>query len=164
MLAFFDTNILVYALDERSGARHAPAYALLEQHLLDGTLVISTQVLQECYSVLTRKVGFPPEQAITALTALADEPVVPSSAAFVLRSMAMANRSQLSMWDALIVEAALDAGCSTLFTEDLQPGQRFGPLTVVNPFLPTAHEAQATYAAPAAAASRRGHRPAATRR
>lgn len=161
VLAFFDTNILVYALDERSGERQRPAYALLEQHLLAGTLVISTQVLQECYSVLTRKIGFPPERAIAAMTALAEEPVVASSAAFVLRAMATAHRSQLSMWDALIVEAALDAGCSLLFTEDLQHGQRFDALTVVNPFLPTAHEPPARYGAaavPATGNPRRGRR------
>lgn len=141
MSTFFDTNLIVYALDPGAGQRHAIADSLLAQHLLAGSLVISTQVLQETYSVLTRKKGVAPELAFKGLSTFARGTVVPANADFVLRSMAACQRLQLSIRDALIVQAALDAGCDTLLTEDLQTGRRFGPLEVVNPFDPAAHEA-----------------------
>ncbi|HSW05966.1 PIN domain-containing protein [Aquabacterium sp.] len=140
MSTFFDTNVLVYAFDRGAGQRHAVADAVLAQHLIARTLVISTQVLLETYSVLTRKKGVRPDVALTGLSALAQEKVVPASADFVLRSMATSQRHQLSIWDALILQAALDAGCDALLSEDLQAGQRFGTLEVVNPFAPGAHD------------------------
>jgi predicted nucleic acid-binding protein len=138
--AFFDTNVIVYAFDPPSGLRHACALGLVEQHALADTLVISTQVLQESYSVLTRKRGVPAEVARTGLTRLASQQVVPSSAAFVLEAMAFAEQQQLSIWDALVVTAAIEARCDTLFTEDLQNSRRYGDLEVVNPFQLGAHE------------------------
>jgi len=84
--------------------------------------------------------GVRPDVALTGLSALAKEKVVPANADFVLRSMAASQRHQLSIWDALILQAALDAGCDTLLSEDLQTGQRFGTLEVVNPFAPGTHD------------------------
>ena len=143
MKAFFDSNVIVYAFDPTAGLRHARAFNLVEQHALAGNLVISTQVLQESYSVLTRKRGVSPEVARTGLTQLAGQQVVPSSAAFVLEAMAFAEQQQLSIWDALVVTAALEARCDVLFTEDLQSGRRYGSLEVVNPFQLGAHETAA---------------------
>lgn len=147
MSTFFDTNLIVYALDPGAGQRHVIADKLLAQHLLAGSLVISTQVLQETYAVLTRKKGLAPELAFKGLSAFARGTVVPANADFVLRSMAASQGLQLSIWDALIVQAALDAGCDTLLTEDLQAGRRFGSLQVVNPFNPAAHEADPAWPA-----------------
>ena len=50
---------------------------------------------------------------------------------------AFAEDHRLSFYDALIIAAALEAGCDTLFTEDMQHGRKFGGLTIVNPFLET---------------------------
>jgi predicted nucleic acid-binding protein len=138
--AFFDTNIVVYAFDPPSGLRHARALSLIEQHAKADTLVISTQVLQESYSVLTRKRGVPSPVARAGLTRLSAVHVVSSSAAFVLAAMAFAEQQQLSIWDALVVTAAIEARCDVLFTEDLQSGRRYGDLEVVNPFQLGAHE------------------------
>ena len=143
MRAFFDTNIVVYAFDPPSGLRHARALSLIEQHAKADTLVISTQVLQESYSVLTRKRGVSAEVARKGLTQLAGQHVVPSSAVFVLEAMAFAEQQQLSIWDALVVTAAIEARCDVLFTEDLQSGRRYGNLEIVNPFQLGAHEAAA---------------------
>ena len=141
MRAFFDTNIIVYAFDPPAGLRHARALNLVEQHSLENNLVISTHVLQESYSVLTRKRGVPAEVARSGLTQLAAQQVVPSSAVFVLEAMAFAEQQQLSIWDALVVTAAIESRCDVLFTEDLQSGRRYGNLQVVNPFQLGAHEA-----------------------
>jgi predicted nucleic acid-binding protein len=139
--AFFDTNVIVYAFDPPSGLRHACALSLVEQHALADTLVISTQVLQESYSVLTRKRGVPAEVARAGLARLGSQQVVPASGAFVLEAMAFAEQQQLSIWDALVVTAAIEARCDVLFTEDLQRGRRYGDLEIVNPFQLGAHEA-----------------------
>lgn len=140
MSHFFASNVLVYALDATQGMRHAVADALLERHITARTLVISTQVLQETYAVLTRKKRLPADAVAEALEVFRRERVVPADADSVLRAFALAQRHQLSPWDALIVQAALDARCTTLLTEDLQPGMRFGELQVVNPFEQAAHE------------------------
>jgi predicted phosphoadenosine phosphosulfate sulfurtransferase len=71
----------------------------------------------------------------------------PSCGAFALHSA--------SSWDGLVVQAALDAGCAKLYTEDMQAGQRFDDLEVVNPFAGEAHQPRAMYAAVKAAGKRR---------
>jgi predicted nucleic acid-binding protein len=140
MRCFFDTHILVYLHDPRDSRKQECARELLTQHLLAGSFVISTQVLQEFCATVLRQRLLPPEIALDTAQQLASEDVRPTTADTVLLGVALAQRHQLSIWDGLIVQAALDAGCTTLFTEDLQDGQRFGALQVVNPFLPSAHE------------------------
>ena len=138
--AFFDTNVVVYAAYRTPDLRHVTAQNLLERHLEEGSMVVSTQVLQETYSVLTRKMRLSGPAVLAYVTHLASQEVVPSSASFVLRALALAQRHQLSAWDALMVQAALESNCAVLYTEDLQAGMRFGELEVVNPFKLQAHE------------------------
>lgn len=135
MTTFFDTNIVVYAVDRSEPRKQPIADALLHRHLGERTLVTSTQVLQETYNVLTRKKSLPPSEAIGYVRELTRREVVPSNVEFVLRALSLCASARLSVWDALIVQAALDARCTTLLTEDLQPGMRFGDLEVVNPFV-----------------------------
>jgi len=143
--AFFDTNVIVYAHDRMDHAKRERACALLEAHALDGTLTVSTQVLQESYGALIRKSLVEPSRALFAIEKLAASRVVGSNADFVLDALRLSHRFQLSVWDALIVQAALAAGCGTLFTEDMQAGQRFGELEVVNPFSDAVHEPRAKW-------------------
>ncbi|MEO7851006.1 MAG: PIN domain-containing protein, partial [Rubrivivax sp.] len=112
-----------------------------------GTLTVSTQVLQESYVSLIRKNRLEPAHALRLVDAVAANHVVPADAASVLRGLKLSQRYGLSAWDGLIVQAALDSGCTTLYTEDLQAGQRFGQLEVVNPFADTAHEARSAHVA-----------------
>ena len=155
MNCFFDTNVIVYAYDPGAGLKQVRAHELLEQHASDRTITISTQVLQETYSVLVRKRYLDPAQALRVLDGLSEGRVVPADAASVLRGLQLSQRYQLSPWDGLIVQAALDAGCTTLFTEDLQAGQRFGELEVVNPFVDAVHEPRAAFPASAPAKRKR---------
>ncbi|MEO8298463.1 MAG: PIN domain-containing protein [Burkholderiales bacterium] len=141
MKTFFDTNVLVYAVDPSAGLKHAQADALMARHMQERTLVLSTQVLQEGYSVLTRKKQVPADTALDVVSTWAEEAVVPASVDLVLAGLALSRRYQMSMWDGLIVQAALQAGCGVLLSEDLQAGMRFGDLEVVNPFVLGAHEA-----------------------
>jgi len=137
---FFDTNVLVYVFDRAEPRKQARAQELVTAHMTRRDMVISTQVLQELYVTLTRKKQLGVADALEVVTTFAQERVVPASADTVLRAVALSQQRQLSAWDALVLQAALDAGCDTLFSEDFQAGARFGELTVVNPFALAAHE------------------------
>ena len=161
MNAFFDSNIVVYAYDRREIRKQARAIDLMAAHARNATLTISTQVLAESYSILLRKRLLKPEDALAALEALVVGRVVSADAASVLRGLQLSQRYQLSSWDGLIVQAALDAGCTMLFTEDMQAGQRFGELEIVNPFDDAVHDPRAAW--PALAAKKAARKPAAKR-
>ena len=134
MLAFFDTNVLVYCTDSSSPAKQARARSLVAEHASTGEAVISTQVLIELFHSLTRKQKIPPALAQSLVLGFAEWPVISSDAALVTAAVDKSIQWQLSIWDAMVVEAALRSGAATLYTEDLNAGQRFGGLTVVNPF------------------------------
>ena len=134
-LRFVDTNVLVYLFDGDAPGKQEVARRILTDRPED--LVLSIQVLGEFYVSVTRKLAEPlaPESARNAvadLCALSVRPILPS---LVLTAVQRSQTSQISYWDALIVESAIDAGAEVLLTEDLQHGQRFGRLRVVNPFL-----------------------------
>jgi predicted nucleic acid-binding protein len=145
MKAFFDTNIVVHAHDRAAGAKRDRAAALIEAHVRSATLVISTQVMIESYNALLRAALLDPAGALEIVEALADEHVVATDAALVLRALRLSQHHQLSHWDGLIVQAALDAGCGTLFSEDMQAGRRYGDLEIVDPFVAVAHEVAAMH-------------------
>ena len=127
---FVDTNALLYLLsDDEAKADRAEA-------LLAGRIVISVQVLNEFLNVTRRKMklAWPGvEQALTDVQRFAD--VRPLTLATHSQGLALAKRYQLNVYDAMIAAAALEAGCTTLASEDFSRGQRFdGRLTVRNPF------------------------------
>lgn len=160
---FFDTNVIVYAYDPGDAIRHERALQAVGNAMRQRRLVISTQVMQEFYDVVVRKRFMQPADALAALRLLADHTVVPSSAESVLRALALQQRYRVSVWDALILQAALDARCQVLFSEDLQDGQCFESadgsglaVEAVNPFArpaekpgPAVHEPPAIYRAAA---------------
>ena len=140
MSFFFDTNVLVYVFDRAESIKQARAQELVTAHMTARDMVLSTQVLQELYVTLTRKKQLGAADALEVVTTFAQERIVPASADLVLRGLALSQQRQLSAWDALIVQAALQAGCTTLYSEDFQNGARFDELVVLNPFLLQAHE------------------------
>ncbi len=149
MSCFFDTNVLVYVFDRAEPHKQALAQQLVTEHMSARDMVLSTQVLQELYVTLTRKKRLGAADALEVVTTFAQERIVPASADTVLRGLALGQRDhqrhQLSAWDALILQAALDAGCTTLFSEDFQTGAQFDDLVVVNPFAPQVHAPKAVY-------------------
>ncbi len=134
--AFVDTNVLVYQVDRGEPEKRRTAIRLLREW--QGELVVSSQVLQEFYTAVTRRLEppMPAAEAEAMCRAQAELPVVSTDAALVLGAIGLSQRFQISLWDALIVSAAQESACSVLFSEDLQHGQRFGSVEVVNPFLP----------------------------
>jgi predicted nucleic acid-binding protein len=130
LTAFFDTNVIIYTItdDPRGDAARIC--------LSDGG-VVSAQVLNEFVRVARKKLRLDwaiIETALDELRALVDEvrPVALSTHEFAL---SFAKRDGIDIYDALILAAAIEAGCATLFSEDFQHGRRFGELTIVNPFL-----------------------------
>lgn len=133
---FLDTNVLVYRMDPADPRKRAIADAITPG-AQGGPLVVSTQVLIELYSVLTRKLRATVsiDEAQAAVAALAGVPTVPADAALVRAAVALSRSAQLSIWDAMIVAAAQAGRCTRLLTEDLSHGVTFGSVTVENPFL-----------------------------
>ncbi len=129
---FIDTNVLVYLFDHDAPAKKALAEAVFREP----NLRLSTQVLQEFYVTVTRKLARPlsPVQALQAVQHFQTYPVTVISSALVTRSIQRSIDSQLSLWDSLIVETALAENADRLVTEDLQDGWRIDGMQVWNPF------------------------------
>jgi len=137
MSTFFDTNVLVVAVDAGDPVRQNIAIERLSRAIKEDSVVISTQVLQEFYNVTTRKLK-PPLSALEAanqISQLCEFEVMGATADSVLAAADLAQKHQLSWWDALILESALRANASVLVSQDGQHGQRFGKLVIENPFL-----------------------------
>lgn len=137
MIGFFDTNILVYSVDGREPQKQKTALTLYAQAVMDGSFAISTQVLAEFYNATVKgpKPLLQRDEARIQVQTLARQRVAPTTAAMVVAATGHVERYQLQWWDAMVLEAALSVGASTLYSEDFQHGQRFGGVTVVNPFL-----------------------------
>jgi predicted nucleic acid-binding protein len=134
---FIDTNILVYSQDIHDEIKHQTAEKLLTQLWTSGLGVLSTQVLQEFYSVATRKLRPPltPTQARQVVLDYSEWCRVDTDPLLIISASRLSELHSINFWDALIVEAALRVGASELASEDLHHGHRFGEVTVRNPFL-----------------------------
>jgi len=133
---FLDSNLFVYLYDSSEPAKRRIAAQVVEEEILADRAVVSSQVLQEFYVSVTRRLD-PPlahADAYRAVEALAGLRVVLPSTALILAAIQRSAQDTLSFWDALIVEAALSAECTRLLSEDMQDGRRFGTMEVSNPF------------------------------
>lgn len=131
MTSFADTNVAAYALDNGEPAKQQIARALLGASPRPRT---SPQVLRELYVVARAKLGLTATDAAAAVRALSPTVAVVEDAALVVLAVAASQRWQLSLWDALIVEAARRAGSATLLSEGFQHGMDFDGVVVENPF------------------------------
>jgi predicted nucleic acid-binding protein len=127
---FFDTNVLLYAFRELD-PRNQTARKLLG----DGG-VTGVQVLNEFVAIVRRKLGFSWKEVLESLAAIRTlcPSVTPLTLEIQERALRIAQRYGYHIFDALVIAAALDAGSSTLYTEDMQDGQRIETLTIRNPF------------------------------
>jgi predicted nucleic acid-binding protein len=132
---FVDTNILVYAHDFGTGAKHERARTLIEKLWSSGGGVLSTQVLQELCINLRRKTARPLsiEETRRLIEDYSSWDVVVNTADSVLQALTIESRHKVSFWDALKLQAAGSAGAAVLYSEDLAEGQTYGSVRVVNP-------------------------------
>jgi predicted nucleic acid-binding protein len=133
---FVDTNILVYAEDRDAKRKHDRARDLVVELWRSGDGVVSVQVLQEFYVTVTRKLKKPlaPSRALEIVEQYLTWTVVENTGGLLTAAIDLQQKAQLSFWDAMVVQAAIEGGCNRLYSEDLNAGQRFGSVVVVNPF------------------------------
>ena len=133
---FLDTNVLVYAYDRRDPVKQSKAVELLSTYIQEQTATVSAQVLGEFFNTVTRRIPepLPAEEAQEAVYAISALPVVALNLALVRRAISTHRRYGISYWDALIIAAAESASCARILTEDLNPGQSYHGIVVVNPF------------------------------
>ena len=131
---FLDTNVLIYAHDARDPRKRACARELLRRLLRERRGVLSVQVLQEFFAAATRKLGMPSEVARLNVSSYARFDVVSLSVPDVIAAIDLHRLHHFSIWDALIVRAALNGACTTLHSEDLQDGRAIDTLVVRDPF------------------------------
>ena len=131
---FIDSNVLVYLFDETDLEKYHRARVLVNRLVDDKSGCISYQVVQETLNVITTKLGISHRRVVEFM----DETLAPlwqidPSSELYLRALELRERYGFSFYDSLIVAAALEAGCTRLYTEDMQHGQQIHGLTIENP-------------------------------
>ena len=131
---FIDTNVLVYADDARDPRKQTRARDLVRRLLRERRGVLSLQVLQEYFAAATRKLGLASADARRRVEVYSRFDVVALRLPDLLAAIDLHRLHKLSVWDALVVRAALNGSCTTLHTEDMQAGYAIERLTISNPF------------------------------
>jgi predicted nucleic acid-binding protein len=134
---FVDTNILVYAYDISAGEKHEIAKKEVAALWNSGQGLISTQILQELYVTLTKKVSKPIGPDITKLIIqdLLQWKVVINDGTSILEAIEIQKQHRFGFWDALVVQAAIKGEAGVLLSEDFEPGRSLDGLTIRNPFI-----------------------------
>jgi predicted nucleic acid-binding protein len=135
---FLDTNVFVYELEVSEPEKSAKAAELIRSAIKARRGVVSYQVVQEFFNVAFKKFAKP--LSVIEAEEYFSKTFVPllavdSSPRLFREAIRIKSQHRLSWYDALIVAAALEAGCEILYSEDLQSGWKFDGLRVVNPFL-----------------------------
>jgi predicted nucleic acid-binding protein len=133
---FIDTNILVYAYDASAGAKHSGAQQILAELWNSGLGVVSTQVLEEFFVTVTRKLPKPIDlsQAREIVSDLLKWEAVTIDGDTILDAIDIHRDHGISFWDSLILATAASAGCTVLYSEDLSSGRIVGRINIKNPF------------------------------
>jgi predicted nucleic acid-binding protein len=132
---FLDTNVLVYAADASNPRRQERARTLVRDAYRHRHGCLSTQVLQEFFTVVTRKAGVVAADARAQMVKFCELNVVQVDQELVLSAVDLHMIHGFSLWDALIVKSAVVAGCRHLFSEDLQHDRVVDGVRITNPFL-----------------------------
>lgn len=135
-LQFLDTNILIYAHDESGGRKRDIAANLVRRLWVERQGCVSTQVLQEFYVTITRKVLQPlsADEASEVIDQLASWRMHRPDPKDILSAIRVHTRYGIAFWDAMIIQSASRLGCEVVWSEDLSEGQRYGDVLVRNPF------------------------------
>ncbi len=127
---------MLYIYDERDPSKQLNARSLFVKNTEKDLLVISTQVIQEFCNVILNKIKSTNEAGLIKVVSEVLAPLLGHTPdkGFYLNALDLHASASISFYDSLIVQAAIDLDCSTLYSEDLQHGQKFGKLQVINPF------------------------------
>lgn len=132
--SFLDTNVLLYTDSGDVPAKQRRALDLLAEQRHARTGVVSLQVLQEYFVAATRKLAVEPGVARRKVELFANYHLVVLDVDDVLAAIDLHRLHGMSFWDALVVRAAKEGGCSVLYSEDLQHGRSIDGVRIVNPF------------------------------
>ncbi len=135
---FLDTNIFAYSFDPGAASEMQISERLIQKGIRTGKGVVSYQVVQEFFNVVFKKFPVPLSQGeAQAYFSSVFRPMLGTmfSAALLLRALGLREKHFIPWYDALILAAAIETECETLYTEDFQHGTRFEGLQVQNPFL-----------------------------
>jgi predicted nucleic acid-binding protein len=134
---FIDTNVFVYSFDDRHPAKKERSLAVIQEALESGMGIISTQVIQEFLNVATQKFVVPmkPEDSKAYLRVVLNPlcHVYPNLSLYET-CLDLQTKTGYSFFDSLILAAAIQGGCSLLYSEDLQDGQEIQGTRIVNPY------------------------------
>lgn len=130
---FIDTNIIVYANDMNAGEKQGQAIDIIKRQMQMQTGVISTQVMQEYANVAINKLKQETSVVLRQLRLLEDLAVAPITPKTTRRAVEILATYQISFWDANIIAAAEAAECDVILSEDLNPGQFYAGIQVINP-------------------------------
>lgn len=132
---FLDTNVLLYALNDAEPAKRKVAQDLLTRAIA-GQFLISTQVLAEFSAVALSKLQdrLTPEDVLSLLDTLASVPLIRPDSQMVRRAVEVHAAYGVHFYDGIIIAAAERAGSEKIWSEDLNAGQKYFGIEVVNPF------------------------------
>jgi predicted nucleic acid-binding protein len=133
---FIDTNIFVYALLESEPIKKRRANELIENAIECGLGVVSYQVAHEFLNVAFRAPNLMPAATAEAFLSIVFRPLLhaPPSVELYSEALRIRGRYEFGWFDSMIVAAAMESGCRTLYTEDMQHGMKIGRMRIVDPF------------------------------
>jgi len=133
---FVDTNVIVYAYDKSAGDKHRVAVNIMKDLWQSGLGTISTQILQEFFVTLTKKIPAPLDISVVRETIrrLSRWDVVLVDVDTIISATELQERYKYSFWDSLIIASAIAGGAKTILSEDLSEGQTIQGVTIKNPF------------------------------
>ena len=133
--AFLDTNILLYCFDNADSRKQELARNLVNSLLDVDSARISTQTLQEYYNVVTKKLKCDKKEALKNVERYSEIfPVHTNTVKDILSAISISVKNKLSFYDSLIIAAAKAEDCGTVYSEDLNDGQKVDGVKIVNPF------------------------------
>jgi predicted nucleic acid-binding protein len=134
---FVDTNVIVYAYDNSAGEKHAVARELMKDLWSSGRGIISTQVLQELFVTITKKIGKPLDvvPAKEIVNDLLRWKTIIVDGDIILNAIDIQSKYQYSFRDSVIIASALEGGAATLLSEDLADRHRLKDIIIRNPFV-----------------------------
>ncbi len=134
-MVFFDTNIFIYVVSAAPADRAKREIA--QRLLTESEFCLSVQILQEFMDVTLSKtqLGLTHAEISDMIQHMIGYPLVETSVALARRAFDIKTRFGIRYWDAAMIAAALELGCHTIYSEDLNHGQDYGGVTVLNPFL-----------------------------
>jgi predicted nucleic acid-binding protein len=131
---FVDTNVLIYAYDGGAARKHEQSVDLLTRLVEEDSGALSIQVLAEFYTAATKKLAMKSQEAEEAIDDLGSWTIHRPAHSDVLKACRLHRRFRVGWWDAMLLNGAIETGCSILWSEDFNDGQRYGTVTVRNPF------------------------------